>query len=109
MTFNGRQLFVLRISIAAIVANFILPPWNYTIDARAIRSEKPAGYYFILEPPLPESSKPMYGVKIDLSRLLIQTSAIFLIAALGIIGVKPRKRKTSIEKQVTKTGDPWTD
>ncbi|MCF6256217.1 MAG: hypothetical protein L3J98_07695 [Gammaproteobacteria bacterium] len=119
MTLNGRQLIALKIGIILMTINIIFPPWVYTVNGGSFHSENPAGYYSIFEPPSPESSKPAHGVKIDLSRLLIQVVAIILISALGMIKAKPgiqkaRESKENIrnsekEKPTVKSGDPWTD
>jgi len=119
MTLSGRQLLVLKIGIALMAANIIVPPWTYTLNAGSVYSEKPAGYHFIFEPPAPARSGLMHGVKVDISRLFIQVFAIFLVAAFGMIEVKPSIKKTrepkvkmqntKKEKPMVKTGDPWTD
>jgi hypothetical protein len=57
----------------------LLPPWIYTLDAGSIEREKPAGYALIVSPPNPEKDLPAFGVRLDISRLLIQW--LVLVAA----------------------------
>ena len=78
MTFSSRQLKILIRFSFLLVAMGLYPPWTYTFDAQSIHSEKPAGYDLIFTPPLPERDAPAFGVRMDISRLLIQW---FVLAA----------------------------
>ena len=87
MTFNPKQLRILLAAGVIFVAMGIFPPWTYTLDAQSIHHEKPAGYAFIVSPPNPEKDSPAFGVRLDISRLLIQwlvlvaaTSGLLLLA-----------------------------
>jgi len=85
-----------------ILVSGLFPPWSYTYYRTGtsylfgMRSEKDAGYYFILNPPSPEAppaedrveDTPAYGVKIDVERLLVEWACI--LAASGIVWAQCR-------------------
>jgi len=83
-------------TMLAIVMCGLFPPWSYTFymtGGAGFRSEKDAGYYFILNPPPPEYnpstshfSKEGYGVKLDAQRLLVEWVCILAVggAAWGV-------------------------
>jgi len=82
MTFNPKQLRILIAAGVIFVAIGLFPPWTYTFDAQSIHSEKPAGYALIVSPPGPEETgSPAFGVRLDISRLLVQW--LVLVAATG--------------------------
>jgi hypothetical protein len=43
-------------------------PWTYTIDRGETRSERPAGYHFIFDPPQPRGSHAGSGVRVDVAQ-----------------------------------------
>jgi len=90
MTLNQRQWLVLKVGILLVVGNILFPPWTYTLNAEGVHSEKPAGYQFIFEPPAPERDNLRFGVRIDINRLLLQTFAIFMVTALGMIETRTK-------------------
>lgn len=81
ITFNPKQIRILIVAGVFFVAMGIFPPWTYTLDAKSIHREKPAGYALIVSPPSPENDAPAFGVRLDISRLLIQW--LVLIVATG--------------------------
>lgn len=81
MTVNPNQLRILIAAGMIFVAMGLFPPWTYTLDATSIHREKPAGYALIVSPPNPENDAPAFGVRLDISRLLIQW--LILAAAAG--------------------------
>jgi len=81
MTFNPKQLRILTAAGVIFVAMGLFPPWTYTLDMQSIHREKPAGYALIVSPPNPEKDAPAFGVRLDISRLLIQW--LVLAAATG--------------------------
>ena len=72
MTLNPKQLKVVIASAVIFIAMGLYPPWIYTLDATSIHREKPAGYALIIAPPTPEKNEPVFGVRLDISRLLVQ-------------------------------------
>jgi hypothetical protein len=68
-------------SAAIFIAMGLSPPWTYTLDIQSIHREKPAGYALIIAPPTPEKDAPAFGVRLDISRLLVQW--LVLAAATG--------------------------
>uniref|UniRef100_E6QNX5 Uncharacterized protein n=1 Tax=mine drainage metagenome TaxID=410659 RepID=E6QNX5_9ZZZZ len=86
MTFNPKQLRVLIAASVIFVIMGIFPPWTYTFDGESIHSEKPAGYGLIISPPKPEQGNgyPAYGIRLDITRLLVQWFVLF-VATSGLI------------------------
>ena len=51
----------------------IFPPWTYTLNTDKVNSESPAGYALIFSPPETQNkASAAFGIKIDITRLLIQ-------------------------------------
>jgi hypothetical protein len=92
----------------AIVISGLFPPWIYTYyrtgtaDTSGMRSEKSAGYHFILTPPPPEHDFPAYGVKFDMGRLLVEWVCILAAsgAAWGVVRLN-RERISEATKNPT--------
>jgi hypothetical protein len=91
---------ILVLAALAIVVSGLFPPWLYTIYATGTReevgyrSEKSAGYHFLLRPPPPEiDDHPGFGVKLDGERLLIEWVCIVAAgtAAWTIVGMSLRR------------------
>ena len=82
MTLNAKQLRILIASTIIFIAMGLFPPWTYTLDAQSIHREKPAGYALIIAPPAPEKDAPAFGVRLDVSRLLVQW--LVLVAATWV-------------------------
>jgi hypothetical protein len=77
------QLKVIYLGLAIAVVMGLFPPWNHTFISPKGgygQAEKAAGYHLIFYPPPPEYDAPMYGVRIDFARLLIQWTIVSLIA-----------------------------
>ncbi|MBI5044058.1 MAG: hypothetical protein HZC10_09595 [Nitrospirae bacterium] len=72
MTLNSKQLKVVIAAAVIFIVMGLYPPWIYTLDVESIHSEKPAGYALIIAPPTPEKNAPAFGVRLDISRLLLQ-------------------------------------
>jgi len=88
MTLNSKQLKIVIASAAIFIAMGLYPPWIYTFDARSIHSENPAGYGLIVDPPKPEKVKPRFGVRLDISRLLVQWIVLVAATAGTVLLVK---------------------
>lgn len=70
---NGYQKFLAIITIILATASTIYLPWEYTFQDQGISQVvKPAGYHLIFSPPEPQSFLNNFGVRVDLSRCLIQ-------------------------------------
>lgn len=85
MTLNQRQRKIVIASAAVFIAMCLCPPWTYTFDIASVHRERPAGYALILEPPMPEFNAPSFGVRLDVSRLLIQLVALIVAAGTGLL------------------------
>ena len=99
MNMNKNQRLVVMIGIALIVFMGLFPPWTHTYKARTTYSEEPAGYSFIASPPRPKRINPWYGygIKIDISRLLIQWVVVITASGCGVL--LTNKRKDENDKQ----------
>jgi len=95
----GAGRFFLMVAAIAIAVSGLFPPWFYTVyqtgtrDNTGYRSQKSAGYHFLLRPPPPElDDHPAFGVKLDGERLLIEWVCIVAAAtaAWTIAGMSPR-------------------
>ena len=82
MNLNVKQRKIAIVGVVLFVFMGLIPPWTYTLNAQSIHREKPAGYALIISPPVPEDDNPAFGVKIDISRLIIQW--LVLAAATGL-------------------------
>jgi len=69
---NQRKIII--ISLLAIIIMCLFPPWKYIIISTESGSstEYPVGYSFIITPPDKKDGGFFHGVKIDITRLLIQ-------------------------------------
>ena len=85
MEVNSKQRKVIVAGMALIVAMALFPPWIYTFKYQSTYSENPAGYASIIMPPSSESGRRSEGVKVDLSRLLIQILAVSALTCIGFI------------------------
>jgi hypothetical protein len=69
-----RWLLVAGLGVAVLMGLF--PPWLYTVDAPGFTSSDPAGYSFIAAPPSRRFSRPIDGVRFDVTRLLVQWTLV---------------------------------
>jgi len=84
MNLNVKQRIIAIVGVVLFVLMGLIPPWTYTFDARSIHSEKPAGYALIISPPVPEKDGLAFGVKIDISQLIIQWLVLAAVTGLGV-------------------------
>ena len=68
---NVKQQKILRIGIIVMLLIGLFPPWIDTIYTEKYNQETPRGYFLIFSPP-EAHSYGVYGVKIDITRLVIQ-------------------------------------
>src|SRR4030042_6273813 len=85
---NTIQRVVLATGMLIVALSILFPPWVYTFQIQGIKQVTiPAGYYSIFSPPPPRQAGYLHGVRVDHSRLIIQTIAIIsgTIAALVVL------------------------
>lgn len=95
MDINKNQRLIIIIGMAIIVFMGLFPPWTYTFKVQSIYSEKPAGYSFIASPPAKNSNDQRQGIKIDMSRLLIQWVVVIAASGCGVLLATKRKDENS--------------
>lgn len=66
------QLRTISVAAALLLLMGVFPPWIETVDHRYGKTERPAGYALIFDPPHPSFSSRLAGVRLDLARLLLQ-------------------------------------
>ena len=91
MRLNVTQRGMILAGIAVIVLMGLFPPWTYTFKASGIYSEESAGYSFIAFPPSRKRERPAHGVKIDMSRLLLQWGVTIASSGFGVLATVKRK------------------
>lgn len=70
-----RRIVILGVVLFVLMGLF--PPWIYIAAIpRGGPVEKPAGYYLLFDPPAPEKSGPIWGVRVDVVRLLVQWAVV---------------------------------
>src|SRR5512138_2771659 len=74
----------LCLGLVGIIVSGVFPPWTFTFKSSLASSEKPAGYAFIFNPPVPQSNDALHGVKIDQARLFAARIIIAAITSLGL-------------------------
>lgn len=93
MILNRTRRIVLILGVVVFVLMGLFPPWTYVFHIQTVHSEKPAGYAFIAEPPMPEHNDAPFGVKIDISRLVVQWLVLSAATSLCIFMTGPRKKE----------------
>jgi hypothetical protein len=84
MPLNDNQRKIVMTGLILFLLLGLFPPWTYTLDAQSIHREKPAYYSFIALPPKPEFNSVTHGVKIDISRLIVQWVILAAAVSLGV-------------------------
>ena len=90
MILNEKQRKVVIVGIVLFFLMGLFPPWIYTLNAQSINREKPAGYALIISPPEPEKNAVVFGVKIDISRLIIQWLVLAAATGFGVFMASQR-------------------
>ena len=85
---NAKRRKLIIAALAAIVLMGVFPPWTYTFTYQFAASSRPAGYSFILTPPPREQDTPVYGIVLDVPRLLVQWSIVLGAVGLGWLLLK---------------------
>lgn len=94
---NRTQNNILLVGIICALVVSLFPPWVYTYKRTGIYTEKPAGYFFVLSNPSLETlegskgeaeiyrpekiaeSRAGYGIRLDVTRLIIHWITIVLV------------------------------
>jgi hypothetical protein len=75
---RNRKIIVALAAVAFTLAG-LFPPWLNTFTTNAgLLSRWDAGYSFILSPPPPKKTAPYWGAQLDMTRLLVEWSCIFV-------------------------------
>lgn len=88
---HRRNIFAATLSAVAIMC--VVPPWTYTYTWNGTYGEAPAGYYFIFEPPEGKEIDDGNGVKMDITRLLIQCLVALSAGGVGLLLPPPKRQK----------------
>ena len=68
---NAKQQKILRIGIIVMLLIGLFPPWIDTLYTEKYNAETPRGYSLLFSPP-EAHTHGAYGIKIDITRLVIQ-------------------------------------
>lgn len=117
MIINEKQRKVVIVGIVLFILMGLFPPWTYTLSAHSIKREKPAGYALIISSPEPEKNSMVFGVKIDVPRLIIQWIVLVATTSFGVLIANQRNQfkdsKTNAPENVditkTKSTAPSTE
>lgn len=90
---NDKQRKIVIVGVVLFILMGLFPPWTYTLDAQSIHREKPAGYALIISPPGPEKNAPAFGVKIDISRLIVQWLVLAATTGLGVFMTRTQDKE----------------
>lgn len=93
MILNDKQQKIVIIGVVLFVLMGLIPPWTYTLETQAIHRAKPAGYALIISPPDPEKNAAAFGVRIDISRLIIQWLVLTAATSLGAYITRSNDKK----------------
>lgn len=76
--------------------SFLTVPWNFVLNSKGLKLERPAGYHLIVSPPIPETPndffygypKLWWSSRVDVTRYVIQVFVLALvcISFLGFTG-----------------------
>lgn len=93
MNLNDKQQKIVIFGVVLFALMGFFPPWTYTVDTQQVRRERPAGYALIISPPEPEGNAVAYGVRIDVSRIVIQWLVLVAATGLGVIVTRSHDNK----------------
>ena len=80
MALNRKQRFVVLLAGCALVAAILFPPWVYV--GLNPNHTRPAGYAAVF---LSSWSTQSYGVRIDITRLLLECACITVVAGTLLV------------------------
>lgn len=90
---NKNQKKVIIAGLVVIVLMGLFPPWIHTITDNPLKIERAGNYGFLLSPPPPGRNFPflnenIWGVRLDVSRLLIQWILVVVIVGGLVVFLK---------------------
>ena len=85
LKFNPTQKKILIVGIVIVLLIGVVPPWKHTFKSSSTYSEVPAGYSFITSPPPRRVKSFSHGIKIDISRLVIQWIVTIAATTAGVM------------------------
>jgi hypothetical protein len=92
MRVNTTQRIIILAGLAVVVLTGLYPPWTHTLKRNGTSWERPADYCFIARPPI-EQDTSVLGLKIDMSRLLIQCAVAMTATGFGVLLTAKREDK----------------
>ena len=87
---NKVQKKIIIIGATTIIICCFFPPWIHTFNAKGIYSEESAGYSLLTTPPVKKRDNVRFGVKLDISRLLLQIFMISITTGVGVFILKDK-------------------
>ena len=93
MSINGKQRKLIIVGIVVVVLMGLFPPWAYTYSYNTKYSKEPAGYGFILDPPMKKRFSPAHGIELDITRLSVQWIITLLATGLGVFLATTTKKE----------------
>jgi hypothetical protein len=90
---NKNQKKVIIVGLVLIVLMGLFPPWIHTFNVKAVNIERAGNYGFMFSPPPPERNlsflnEKLWGVRLDVSRLLIQWILVVVIVCGLVVLLK---------------------
>ncbi len=80
---NKNQKRVIMAGLVVIVLMGLFPPWVHTVHVKELKIDRAGSYGFLFSPPAPDQNnfpwKNMWGVHLDVSRLLMQWILVVII------------------------------
>jgi hypothetical protein len=90
LTTVQKRIIGAGVGVVALLGCYL--PWTHTIDRGEARSERPAGYHFIFDPPQPRGNHAGSGVWVDVPRAVIPMAVVGVVtAALTLLAGSPRR------------------
>ena len=92
-----KQRKIISIGAFVLIVCCLFPPWVYTVKHRDIYSEESAGYSLILSPPEKKGDSAANGVKLDVTRILLQIFMISVATSVSVLLLSSSKPTESDE------------
>ena len=91
-------IFAGIVGVVIILLMGAFPPWKHTFKASTTYSETDAGYSLILSPPPAKGQSYRQGIKIDITRLIIQWAITIIATAAGILLSAEKKKEFPLKQ-----------